>query len=149
MEASFGSIYPALSKLEEGGHVVSRTVAQEGRPSKRVYQITPTGREFFINSLYDELNDDVFRSEFLLFLRFVEDLPKSLIEKRVNERVAKFDDQIESVRELEKEFTKPSEKWVLNFGQHCMRSARQYLLEHKNEIIALGQDEDVPARAAE
>jgi DNA-binding PadR family transcriptional regulator len=149
MEASFGSIYPALSKLEEEGYVTSRTVAQEGKPSKRVYKITETGRTFFINSLYDELNDDVFRSEFLLFLRFVEDLPRSLVEKRVNERIAKCDDAIENVKKLEKEFTKPSERWVLNFGQHCMRSARQYLIENKNEILALAQQEDVPARAAE
>ena len=67
VEASFGSIYPALSKLEEEGLVTSRVEPQEGRPAKRVYAITPSGREQFINSLFDDLNQDVFRSEFMLF----------------------------------------------------------------------------------
>lgn len=149
MEASFGSIYPALSKLEEEGYVTSRTVSQVGKPSKRVYKITPAGREFFINSLHDELNHDMYRSEFLLFMRFVEELPRSLVEKRINERIAKCDDAIASVEKLEEEFTKPSEKWVLNFGRHNMRHAREFLIEHKHEMIALAQDDDTPAHAAE
>ena len=43
-EPSFGSIYPALTRLTREG-LVSRTVqAQEKRPDKKVYSITPAGR---------------------------------------------------------------------------------------------------------
>ncbi|MCZ4299639.1 PadR family transcriptional regulator, partial [Henriciella marina] len=56
LEASFGSIYPALSKLEEDGFVTSHVQAQEGKPAKRVYSITQVGRESFINSLFEDLN---------------------------------------------------------------------------------------------
>ena len=36
VEASYGSIYPALSKLEDEGLVSSRVEPQEGKPAKKV-----------------------------------------------------------------------------------------------------------------
>ena len=44
IDASFGSIYPALAKLEAEGLVTSRVAQQDGRPAKKVYAITPAGR---------------------------------------------------------------------------------------------------------
>src|ERR1043166_3201232 len=44
VEASFGSIYPALSRLTEEGLVSVREEAQEKRPDRKVYSITPAGR---------------------------------------------------------------------------------------------------------
>ena len=36
IDASFGSIYPALAKLEVDGLVTSRVEMQEGKPAKKV-----------------------------------------------------------------------------------------------------------------
>ena len=36
IEASFGSIYPALAKLEDENLVTSRTEQQSGKPAKKV-----------------------------------------------------------------------------------------------------------------
>ncbi len=44
VEASFGSIYPALNRLTEEGLVSVRAEAQEKRPDRKVYSITPAGR---------------------------------------------------------------------------------------------------------
>jgi DNA-binding PadR family transcriptional regulator len=38
-----GQIYTTLQRLERGGLVRSAPVAQEGRPDKRVYELTPRG----------------------------------------------------------------------------------------------------------
>jgi DNA-binding PadR family transcriptional regulator len=38
-----GQIYTTLQRLERGGLVRSAAVAQEGRPDKRVYELTPRG----------------------------------------------------------------------------------------------------------
>ena len=40
-----GQIYTTLSRLERDGLVQNQYVAQEGRPDKRVYEITTIGRE--------------------------------------------------------------------------------------------------------
>jgi DNA-binding PadR family transcriptional regulator len=41
---NFGQIYTTLSRLERDGLVQSQDVPQEGRPDKRVYELTPKGR---------------------------------------------------------------------------------------------------------
>ncbi len=76
IDASFGSIYPALAKLEAEGLVTSHVEQQDGKPAKKIYSITETGRRAFINSLFEKLGDDEFRSQFLLFARFAAELPR-------------------------------------------------------------------------
>src|SRR5690606_30241338 len=66
IEASYGSIYPALAKLEAEELVTSRCKLQPGKPNKKIYTITDAGRTAFLNSLFEDLDDDMFRSEFLL-----------------------------------------------------------------------------------
>jgi len=61
IDASFGSIYPALAKMEAEGLVTSRIEPQDGKPAKKIYSITTTGRREFINSLFDQLGEDEYR----------------------------------------------------------------------------------------
>jgi transcriptional regulator len=44
LEASQGSLYPALHRLEVGGDVRSEMAASENNRKARVYTITPAGR---------------------------------------------------------------------------------------------------------
>ena len=81
---SFGSIYPTLARLETNGAVETveggsptplapptgslsgewaamrarRRAGTRGRRSRKVYRITPTGREFFLTRLSDSTTDD-------------------------------------------------------------------------------------------
>ncbi len=48
VEASFGSIYPALNRLTDEGLVSVREEAQEKRPDRKVYSITAAGRTAFL-----------------------------------------------------------------------------------------------------
>ena len=43
MEASYGSIYPALNQLAAEGLLTVREEEQSGKPDKKVYAITPNG----------------------------------------------------------------------------------------------------------
>src|SRR3546814_13530763 len=43
-QASFGSIYPALNALSADGLVAGRAQAQQKRPAKKIYSLTPKGR---------------------------------------------------------------------------------------------------------
>ena len=75
VDASYGAIYPALQKLEADALVTSRVEQQDGKPAKKIYSITQTGRREFINSRFEQLGEDEYRSEFLLFARFASELP--------------------------------------------------------------------------
>lgn len=149
VEASFGSIYPALAKLEGEGHVVSHVETQEGRPAKKVYAITETGRTHFINSLFEDLGEDVFRSEFLLFTRFAAELPQSLVETRLKERVASLGAEIENLDKLlDEHCAQAVDAWVIRYGIECLTVARTYIESHMHELIALARP-DTARSAAE
>lgn len=71
---SFGSIYPALHRLEEQGLITSEQIPQEGRPGKHLARITGEGRAEFVRWLKEPLSpDDVmagrdpFAERFLFF----------------------------------------------------------------------------------
>lgn len=147
VEASFGSIYPALVKLEEEGLVTSRIEVQEGRPAKKVYSITEAGRRELLDYLFGELDPDVYRSEFLMFALFAPHLPRTLVETRLRERVAKYDLEIANLERLGSSAGGPADLWVLDYGKHCMQVARDYMATHMQQLIALARPEHDAAAA--
>ena len=135
VDASYGSIYPALAKLEAEKLVTSRVEQQDGKPAKKIYAITAAGRTAFINSLFDKLGEDEFRSEFLLFARFASELPASLVEARLNERLEQIDRTL-------------ADFWVINFWSSFMVTTRDYIQAHRGELVAMARP-DVASAAAE
>lgn len=149
VEASFGSIYPALAKLEEDELVTSKVEIQDGRPAKKVYAMTDKGRDAFHDSLFADLGDDVYRSEFLLFARFASVLPASLVEARLNERIAQINQELDVLTGLQEKHHQPGDKWVSQYGINCMRVARDYIETHMHELIALARTKTKKTDAAE
>ena len=149
IDASYGSIYPALAKLEQEKLVTSRVEQQEGKPAKKVYAITPVGRSVFIQSLFEKLGDDEYRSEFLLFLRFASELPASLVEQRLNERLEQVDTLLADFERLKQEHPHPGDAWVIEYGRTCMEASRDYIRAHRGELIALARPDSGTAAAAE
>lgn len=150
VEASFGSIYPALARLEDDGLVTSRVEQQDGRPAKKIYAITEAGRNAFTDSLFETLGDDVFRSPFLLFARFAHLLPANLVAMRLREQL----DRIVEKRRILKEAlcsrsSNASDGWVISYGMAHMDVAEAHLRNHMDELIALAQPVAGVADAAE
>lgn len=65
IDASFGSIYPALTQLHAEGLVTVRAEEQTGRPDKKVYALTEAGRQALAKSVTVLPGKDKYRSEFL------------------------------------------------------------------------------------
>lgn len=149
IDASYGSIYPALAKLEQEKLVTSHVEQQEGKPAKKIYAITPTGRSSFIQSLFEKLGDDEFRSEFLLFLRFATELPASLVEQRLTERLEQLDEVLADFDRMKQEHSHPGDCWVIDYGRTCMAAARDYIRAHRGKLIALARPDAGAAAAAE
>lgn len=139
VEASFGSIYPALARLEADGLVTSRVEQQNGRPAKKIYAITEDGRRAFIDSLFEDPGEDVYRSPFLLFARFAPELPADLVEERLKKRLRKQDTEIRKLQDLLKKDMAQQDIWVINYGIRCLTIAREYLADHMHELIAMAQ----------
>jgi PadR family transcriptional regulator AphA len=144
VEASYGSIYPALARLESDGLVTSRTEQQQGKPARKVYSITEAGRRAFTEELSAPLGDDMFRSPFLLFARFAHILPRELVEQRCNEFLQRT---MDGRRQLEEETSKAdctaADKWIVGYGRAVLEVAETHLRTHMQELISLAKAEPV------
>lgn len=64
-DASYGTIYPTLSKMEKLNLITKESVRQEGKPDKNVFTITSAGLDQFHAYLQSPAEKDVLRSDFL------------------------------------------------------------------------------------
>jgi DNA-binding PadR family transcriptional regulator len=74
-DASFGSIYPALKRLEQRGQINSREVVDGGK-YKKLYAVTDKGKSDFINWLEQPLNFAGTKLDHLVKVFFLGFLPK-------------------------------------------------------------------------
>jgi len=83
---NFGQIYTTLLRLERDGLVHSQDVPQEGRPGKRVYELTPQGRQALqewvdTSTTGTHIKDDFFMKVVLARLSGIAE-PATLIERQ-------------------------------------------------------------------
>ena len=65
---NYGSLYPTLKRLEQAGLATVQRQAQDGKPDRKVYTITESGREVLKNWLESPVQETPPRSELLLKL---------------------------------------------------------------------------------
>ncbi|NMA96510.1 MAG: PadR family transcriptional regulator [Phyllobacteriaceae bacterium] len=142
VEASYGSIYPALARLETDGLVTSRTEQQDGKPARKVYTITEAGRSAFAEELSAPLGPDMFRSPFLLFARFAHILPRDLVEARCAEFLKQTIAGREQLDKAPKEHNcSEADLWVVNYGRAVLEVAEKHLRAHMHELITMARAE--------
>ena len=91
---SYGSIYPALKRMESQGLISMQMEIQEGTPNRKVYTITEQGKKFFIDSLSEPIQMERFRNTFIMKLFFMADLSKE-------QREAILDDYLNTIKEIQ------------------------------------------------
>lgn len=118
---SYGSIYPALKKMEQEGLITMKMEIQDGTPNRKVYTITDAGRSFFTNALKEPVPFERPKNSFLMRLFFFSFLPPSDRLKAARQYLAdirKLDEELESSRG-EIEFTADEyQKLCFNLGKH-------------------------------
>jgi DNA-binding PadR family transcriptional regulator len=93
---SFGSIYPALKKMEKEGLIAMRVEVQEGSPDRKVYTITEEGKKGFLEALKAPFTHERGKHPFLTRLFFFAHLTPE-------ERSATARQFLESVEDMQKD----------------------------------------------
>jgi PadR family transcriptional regulator, regulatory protein AphA len=95
-----GMLYAHLKKLQKEGWVDARVEAQESRPARRIFSITPSGVQELQRWLAEPVSKtrDI-RLDFLLKLYTAREHDPELAEKLVTEQRAVCESFIESLRE--------------------------------------------------
>jgi PadR family transcriptional regulator, regulatory protein AphA len=127
VEASFGSIYPALTRLTEEGLVSVRAEAQVGRPDRKVYSITAKGRHAFAQSLLGPLPEDRYRSPFLFAMMFADQLPAGRAQAMIDDCIAQAEVRLEQLEDGCREPGDKGEAFVCEFGRTMYGAMLQYL----------------------
>jgi PadR family transcriptional regulator AphA len=147
-DASFGSIYPTLARLEADGLVTLREEAQAGKPARKIYSITEAGRQALVRELSEEPAPDIFRSSFMLVAICASILPRSVVAAAVEARLAHLDAEIAHLKEIAAASEDAPSRWACEYGVTCIGGSRAYLEAHRAEIEALAlPDADTRAPA--
>ncbi len=149
-EGGFGSIYPALNKLDADGLVTCERAEQDRRPDKKIYHITERGRRALTEALEEKVpGEDKYKSDLLFLLFFAEDLTPDHISIVIDSRIAWYEAKIAQIQEREKPAQPDGADLVGEFGIAVYRSALEFLVSHRQAFIDLAAADQPAATAAE
>ena len=138
VDASFGSIYPALNKLEADGLVTAREERQAGKPPRKMYSITPKGRDALVEQLEISPREDVFKSEFLLIAMCAHLLDRETVSRAIDTNLSQTRALIEKIEEAGRsEEDVPAAAWLTRFGHVCMAAHLNFLETNRGELEEL------------
>ncbi|GIW42200.1 MAG: PadR family transcriptional regulator [Candidatus Binatia bacterium] len=102
--ARHGQIYPTLKRLRRRGLVTISEVRQPGRPTKKLYSITPEGKAELVRWLSTPPRPLQMKHEGLLKCRFYFHLPLSEAMRRLEEERSGYEALLERYRRYESEY---------------------------------------------
>ena len=140
VEASYGSIYPALAKLEAEGLVTAREEVHPGRPARKVYRITQEGRREFRAALAAPVSPDVFRSTFLLTALCAELMEPDAMERAVDAQIHNMGEDLRRVNEAVEDSDMRGADWVSRFARHTINASLAFIHENRDELVAIARE---------
>lgn len=146
IEASYGSIYPALKRLTADGLVTCREVAEPGKPSRRVYALTDDGRTALLDTLREGAGADIFKSEFLFLCLYAEALDSTDMARAVDSQIARLSAGLERLRECHDKCDHAASRFAIGYGMALHEAALAYL---RANAQAVAPPSAIPSRAAE
>lgn len=145
LDASFGSIYPALTRLTEEELVTVREEAQDKRPDRKVYSITEAGKRTFIEALSQPLPADRYRSPFLFALLFAHLLPRDRVQAMIDRRIAECEQMLAHLDDVREKANLPGERYVIDHGRAVYAAMLEFLRAQRT--VTAGKERVVQAGA--
>jgi PadR family transcriptional regulator AphA len=134
MEASFGSIYPALNRLTDEGLVSVREEAQQKRPDRKVYSITQAGRTAFLAALMKPLPEDRHRSPFVFAMLFSHLLPPERASKLLEDYLDQSRTRLAQIPPRSDADSPPGERFVMGLGRAIYEAIIAFVENNRAEL---------------
>jgi DNA-binding PadR family transcriptional regulator len=138
---SYGSIYPALKKLEHDGLVTMKLEIQESAPNRKVYTITEAGKKTFLNSLKSPFYLERYKDALLMRMFFFTHLSKK---ERLNatydylNQLKSFAKELQTVRP---DVEANADRYQLLCFQFGLRFSKDLICNVERVISELQKDE--------
>ncbi|MDW3099376.1 PadR family transcriptional regulator [Pyruvatibacter sp. HU-CL02332] len=141
MDASFGSIYPALTKMTDEGLLACRTEPQEKRPDKKVYSLTADGWNALDAAIKQPVSQDKIKSDFSFVMMFADRLPRSRVADLIDRQIEGSREGIREFEESDAPLDSAGVSFVRRYGL-AMRKAHIDFLERNRHFIEAGAQDD-------
>ncbi len=135
IDASYGSIYPALTQMSSEGLLTVRAEEQSGKPDKKVYAITLHGREALGDALFVLPGPDKFKSEFLFQMLLMGLVSGEKLAEVYDARLDDLTTELARIEECGVAATDAGHRFVNGYGQVVIGAAVRYLRECRQEIL--------------
>ena len=137
IDASYGSIYPALMQMLADELVTVRSEEQPGRPDKKVYAITEQGRRALALAIDVMPRPDKFKSEFLFQVLLMDNLDEAQLARIYDARLNELSDELARIQSCcTAASMQPGHRFVNGYGQAVIGAAVEYLKEMRSEMLA-------------
>lgn len=135
IDASFGSIYPALNQLAGEGLVTVRAEEQSGKPDKKVYAITAKGRDMLSQQISVVPARDKYKSEFLFQMLLQQYLTPAAMLAAVDKQLSELQSDLLRIQECNcAEEPHAGARFVADYGAAVLTAALRVLNEKKAEL---------------
>ena len=136
IEASFGSIYPALTQLAGEGLVTVRAEEQAGKPDKKVYAITPKGRDALARSITVVPGRDKYKSEFLFQMLLQQYLTPQAMLAAIDKQLTDLNADLVRIQDCNcAEEPHAGARFVADYGTAVLTAAVHVLTQKKAELL--------------
>jgi PadR family transcriptional regulator AphA len=135
IDASYGSIYPALTQLAGEGLVTVRAEEQHGKPDKKVYAITDHGRMALAKSIAVLPARDKYKSEFLFQMLLQQFIGRDTMLAAIDKQLADLKQDLARIAEC-RCAAQPhaGAQFVADYGQAVLTAAVRVLTEKRAEL---------------
>ncbi len=134
-DAGYGSIYPALGALLKADLVTVVQLAQEKRPDKKVYSLTPSGLALFKKALAEPPAKDRFRSDHIVRLFFADYMSKSDLQAVYDSYLCHFQTQAEKLRSIDIQNFRNGRTFALQMGLRFYETMSAFLVENQGQLL--------------
>lgn len=134
-QASYGSIYPALSALLKSGHVTCTVYAQDGRPDKKTYAISETGLHAFRAALKKNPEMDRVRSETLFMMFFADQMEDDHLADVFDAYAQQYRTYVEKMKSLDNVGLSRGRRFVRGFGLAFYEGILKYMDDSREALL--------------
>jgi DNA-binding PadR family transcriptional regulator len=136
IDASYGSIYPALTQLAGEGLVTVRAEEQTGKPDKKVYAITEAGRAALAKSIAVLPARDKYKSEFLFQMLLRQYISPETMIQAMDKQLNDLKQDLARIAECRcSEQPHAGARFVADYGEAVLTAAVNLLNEKKAELL--------------
>jgi len=136
IDASFGSIYPALTQLTAEGLLTVRAEEQTGKPDKKVYAITEQGRRALAKSIAVLPAKDKYKSEFLFQMLLHQFITPDVMLAAIDKQLSDLTGDLARIADCRcSEQPHAGARFVADYGEAVLTAAVKCLNEKKAELL--------------